>query len=120
MLHHLTGGASLGKNKTGGQFSTAESQQHINILELKAARFGLRALCKNEINRHTLIQIGNTSAVSAINKMESVKSIEMDNEVHLIWEFISTQNNWLTATRIPGVFHEDDDRESRKQELGTE
>ena len=52
--------------------------------------------------------------------MESVKSIEMDNEVHLIWEFISTQNNWLTATHIPGVFHEDDDRESRKQELRTE
>ena len=35
-------GASLGQNKTGGQFSTEENQQHINILELKAAGFGLR------------------------------------------------------------------------------
>ena len=70
---------------------------------------------KNEFNRHILIQINNTSTVSAINKMGSVKSIEMDNEVHLIWEFISTQNNWLTATHIPGVFNEDADRESRKQ-----
>ena len=52
--------------------------------------------------------------------MGSVKSIEMDNEVHLIWEFISTQNNWLTATHIPGVFNEDADRESRKEELRTE
>ena len=52
--------------------------------------------------------------------MESAKSIEMDNEVHLILEFISTQNNWLTVTHIPGVFNEDADREFRKQELRTE
>ena len=52
--------------------------------------------------------------------MGSVESIEMDNEMHLILEFISTQNNWLTATHIPGVFNEDADRESRKQELRTE
>ena len=75
--------ASLGKNKTGGQFSTEESQQHINILDLEATSFGLRAFCKNKFNHHILIQIDNTS-VSAINKMGSVKSIEMDNEVHLI------------------------------------
>ena len=73
---------------------------------MKAARFGLRALCKNEFNSHILIQIDNTSAVSAINKMGSEKSFEMDNEVHLIWKFISTQNNWLTATHISRVFNE--------------
>ena len=66
------------------------------------------------------MQIDNTSDVSAINKMGSVKSIEMDNEVHLIWEFISTQNNWLTPTHILGLFNEDADRESRKQKLRTE
>ena len=52
--------------------------------------------------------------------MGNVKSIEMDKEVHLIWEFINTQNNWLTATHIPGVFSKDGERESRKQELKTE
>ena len=44
----------------------------------------------------------------------------MNNGIHLIWEFISTPNNWLTATHISGVFHEDADRESRKQELRIE
>ena len=44
----------------------------------------------------------------------------MDYEVHLIWEFISIQNNWLTATHIAGVFNEDATRESRKQELRIE
>ena len=60
---------SLGLNKKGGQFSTEESQQQINILELKATRFGLKSLCKNEFDSHILIQIDNTSAVSATNKM---------------------------------------------------
>ena len=77
-------------------------------------------MCKNQFNRHILIQTHNASAVSAINKMGSVKSIGMDKEVLLVWEFISTQNNWLTATHIPGVFNEDADRESRKQELRSE
>ena len=113
-------GASLGQNKTVRQFSTDESQQNFNVLELKTTRLGLRTLCKNEFNSHILIQIDNTSAVSAINKMGSVKSTEMDYEVHLIWEFISTQNNWLTATHIAGVFNEDATGESRKQELRTE
>ena len=66
------------------------------------------------------MQIDNTSDVSAINKMGSVKSIEMNNEVHLIWESIGTQNNWLTATHMLGLFNEDADRESRKQKLRTD
>ena len=77
-------------------------------------------MCKNEFNGHILIQIDNTSAASAINEMGSVKSIEMDNEVHLVREFNSTQNKWLTATHITGVSNEHDDRETRKQEVRTE
>lgn len=45
------------------------------------------------------------SIISGLNKMGNVNSIEMDNEVHLIWEFISTQNSWLTAAHIPVVFN---------------
>ena len=67
------GGASLGQKKTGRQFSTEQSQQVINILELKAARFGVRALCENEFNCHIFNQINNTLAISAINKMGSGK-----------------------------------------------
>ena len=112
-------GASLGQNITVRQFSTEQSQQNFNVLELKTVRLGLRTLRKNEFNNHIFIQIDNTSGVSAINKMGSVKLIEMDYEGHLIWEFITTQNNWQTATHIAGVFNEDATRESRKQELRT-
>ena len=67
---YLTGlSASMTGSKTGGLFSSEESQQLINILELKAALFGLKALCNNFHNIHILIQTENTSAVAAKNKM---------------------------------------------------
>ena len=69
--------------------SQQKNQQNVNILELEASRFGLRTLCKNEFNRHILIQIDNTSAVSAINEMATVKSIEIMKCI--VREFISTQ-----------------------------
>ena len=89
---NVRGNPSFGWGASLGQFATEQRQRLINILEQKAARFGFRALCKNEFKSDILIQIDNTSAISAINKMGSVKSIEMGNEVYLIWEFISTQN----------------------------
>ena len=46
-------------SKTGGLFSSEESQQHINILELKTTLFGLKTLCNNFHNIHILIQIDN-------------------------------------------------------------
>ena len=87
---------------------------------MKADRFGSRALCKNEFSSYIVILADNTSANSAINKMGRVNSIEIDNQVHYLWELIITQKHLLIAKHIPGVFNEDADRESRKQELRTE
>ena len=107
-------------SKTVGLFSSEESQQHLNILELKAVLFGLKALCNNFHNIHILIQIDNTSTVAAINKMGSTRSIDMDQVKHLIWNFILKHDNWITVTHIPGIFNEDADIESRKPETRTE
>ena len=59
----------MAESKTGGLFSSEESHQYINILELKAVLFGLKVLCNNFHNIHILIQVDNTLAVEAINKM---------------------------------------------------
>ena len=72
---NVRGNPSFGWGASLGQFSTEQRQRLINILEQKAARFGFRTLCKNEFKSDILIQIDNTSAISAINKMGSVKSI---------------------------------------------
>ena len=113
-------GVSMAGSKTRGLFSSEESQHHINILELKAALFGLKALCNNFHNIHILIQIDNTSTVAAINKMGSTRSINMDHVVHLTWNFILKHDNRIAATHIPGTFNEEADMESRKHETRTE
>ena len=107
-------------NRTGGLFSSEESQQHIYILELKAALFGLKALCNNFPNIHIFIQLDSTSAVAAINKMGCARLIDIDQVVHLIWNFVLKHDNWVTATHIPGIFNEEADIESRKHETRTE
>ena len=54
--------------KTGGLFSESESALHINILELKAVLFSLRALCDKFSSVHIRILTDNTTAVCGINK----------------------------------------------------
>ena len=68
-------GVSVAESKTGGLFSSEESHQYINILELKAVLFGLKVLCNNFHNIHILIQVDNTLAVEAINKMGRLRWI---------------------------------------------
>ena len=111
---------SVTGNKTRGLFSSEESQQNVNILELKVALFGSKTLCNNFHDIHILIQIDKTSAVAAINKMGSTRSIDMDQVVHLIWNFIVKQDNWVTVTHIPGTFNEEADIEARTHETRTE
>ena len=52
-------GASCNSETCGGQLSTTERKLHINILELKAALFGLESFCKEASNQHILIYIDN-------------------------------------------------------------
>ena len=52
--------------------------------------------------------------------MGSTKLSDINKEIHLIWEFITKQNNWLTAAYIPRIFKKVADAESRKQELEKE
>ena len=52
--------------------------------------------------------------------MGSIKSVNIDKQVHKIWEWAISKNNWLSATHIPGILNVDADRESRKCETRTE
>ena len=107
-------GASKDGLSTGGCFTQLEMLDHINTLELKAALFALQSLCRDDKNCHILLKIDNTSAVACINKMGSVRSIEMDKVSQLIWSWACGRNNWVTATHIPGVLNIEADRESRE------
>ncbi|XP_077980249.1 uncharacterized protein LOC144435531 [Glandiceps talaboti] len=49
---------------SGGQWSTKESMEHINFLELKAAFFAIKAFCTHYKDIHVRIEIDNTTAVA--------------------------------------------------------
>ena len=63
----LAGGAALSGQSTGGRWSSVEQQQHINVLELRAALFGLEAFCSEMQNIHVKLELDNTSAIAYIN-----------------------------------------------------
>ena len=77
-------GASCNSETNGDQFSTIEKEHYMNILELKAALFGMESLYKNTSNQHILIHINNTLAIAKINKMGSMISVEIGVVVHEI------------------------------------
>ena len=60
-------GAVFLNTKTGGNFTSSESDLHINVLELKAVYFGLKALCNTIRETHILLKIDNTTAVHTLS-----------------------------------------------------
>ena len=105
--------------RTGGLFSNAEID-HINILEAKAAYFGLQALCPGVHDTHIKILGDNSATVGAINNMGSSKSSALNDQIHRIWEWAQKRENWITASHIPGVLNVEAGEESRKSEFRTE
>ena len=41
--------------------------------------------------------------------MDSTRLIDMNQVVHLIWNFILKHDNWVTMVHIPGVLNEEAD-----------
>ena len=80
-------GAIFGGISTGGPWSTVESNLHINLLEIKAVQFGIQSFLKDESNKHIRIRTDNTTAVTYINKLGGVKSIDCHKVVKEIWSW---------------------------------
>ena len=72
-MHHCWaggGGATADNTSIGGRWSPEESQQHINVLELKAAYLAVQAFTRNRKPppAHILLRMDNTTAVAYLNK----------------------------------------------------
>ena len=113
-------GAVYGNESTGGRWSDVEKTDHINVLELKAVLFGLKAYFKNIQNVEILIRSDNTTTVSYINRMGGSKSSECESVAKEIWKFCEYNDLWINATHIPGVNNEHADFLSRNFTDNTE
>ena len=66
-------------NSTGDLFATSEMKEHINLLELKAILFGLKALAKGLTKIYITVLTDNSTAVACINKFDTSRSQDCDS-----------------------------------------
>ncbi|KAK3098029.1 hypothetical protein FSP39_015477 [Pinctada imbricata] len=111
----LTGwGASVEKSKIGGRWSVEEQNNHISFLELLAIFYALKSFKEKLSKKHVKVLSDNTTAVSYINKMGGIKSVDCNSIAIQIWNWCEKQNIWLTCSHIPGIDNHVADEKSRK------
>ena len=106
-------GGVHGEKRAGGRWTPTEASNHINYLELLAIFLSLKALCSAYTGSHIQVQCDNTTAVCYINNMGGSKSTLCNAITKQIWALCITQNNWLSATHLPGCENVEADAESR-------
>ncbi len=72
------GGHTADNDSTGGDWSMAEQNMHINELELRAAFLTLQAFCNHLSNVHIRLMMDNTSAIACVNNYGSMTEHLMD------------------------------------------
>lgn len=89
--------------RTGGRWSSDESMNHINYLELLAIFFALKSWVSNRKGLHVAVQSDNTTAISYINNMGGMHSELMDSLSKTIWEWCLKRQIFITAFHLPGI-----------------
>ena len=95
-------GITDGINPSGGRWADNE-MHYINVLELKAAIFGIIAYCKNKSVKHARIMLDNTTAVTYINNMGGTKSPQCNELAREIWLWAIHRNLRTSQQLIPQV-----------------
>jgi len=115
-------GIACEKQKSHGWWSTAEAKEplNINILELKAAYYGLKCYTSNMLGSQILLRVDNTTAISYINRMGGVQYPDYNTLARKIWQFCEKRKLWIFASYITSKDNFIADAESRKQDTQTE
>ena len=85
-----------------GRWTPAESANSINYLELLAVFYTLITVFHCEKGSHISFQSDNTTAVSYINDMGGMASLEMDTLAKKIWDWCLSKDILISATHIAG------------------
>ena len=80
----------------------------------------LRAYCVDMRNVHVSIQSDSTSAISYLNHMGGIGSVEMDQLAFEIWQWCIHRNIFVQASFIPGISNVYSDYASRNLSDSTE
>lgn len=117
----LTGwGISCNGERTGGFWNDIEIKQHINLLELKAALFGLKCFAKHLTKKEILLRIDNTTAISYINRYGGVQYPHLNDIAREIWLWCEERQLYVFASYIKSKDNVEADEESRCTNVDTE
>ena len=95
-------GATDSTGMVGGRLDEDVAFEHINSLELFAAKLALEKLACSIHDCHIQLKIDNTTAVTHINRMGGSHSVSCNFYTQLIWHWAQERNVWLSAAYIPG------------------
>lgn len=113
-------GANTNVESTRGYWNAEERGLHINVLELKAAFFGLRCFADRLRDCDVLLRIDNTTAISYINRMGGVQFPKLNKLAKDIWKWCESRNLWVFASYIRSKENIIADAQSRILEPETE
>ena len=113
-------GIFCNNEKTNGHWDENERKANINILELKAAFFGLKCYAKDAVNCNILMRIDNTTAISYMNRMGGIQYKHLNDIAREIWQWCEKRNIYIFASYINTKDNIEADAESRKLEPETE
>ncbi|XP_011859982.1 PREDICTED: uncharacterized protein LOC105557372 [Vollenhovia emeryi] len=106
-------GAACGQNYTRGWWGENERNNHINILELKAAYYSLKCFAADLNDCEILLRIDNTTAIACINRLGSVQYPHLNEKARKIWRWCEARNIFVFASYIASINNTIADRESR-------
>ena len=94
-------GASWGSQRTGGLWSEKESQDHINVLELRAAFFALKSFLPTQTNKVICLKLDNTTAVSYLNNLGGTHCPQLLHLAIAIWGWCEKRPPISSGTAYP-------------------
>ena len=107
-------GAFCQGHKTGGQWTLPEKKDHINILELRAAKYAILAFTRLYPTAKTIhIKMDNIVALSYLVKMGGTRNQLLVQISKEIWEYLLDKGITITAEYLPGALNREADMQSR-------
>lgn len=96
------------------QYSGMWSEEHINVLELKAAYLAIKHLCRNSYKINVQLLLDNTTAIKYITKMGG-RIPKLNNLAKELWLWCANRDIWITVFHIPGKLNVRADALSRQK-----
>lgn len=113
-------GACCDQKEARGFWHQKEWGDHINVLELKAALYGLQSFPTKLHNCHILLKIDNKTAIAIINKMGSIKYPKLNKISRELWQWCQQRHIFVFASYINTLENFVADKNSRDKNVDTE